>query len=70
MHILFECLSICFNHLLWVGCHAWVGWLVDKEIKSYLEVGGVKLRDIILRCIQTDFKRKLNQQTETKTDRY
>ena len=50
--------------------HGPVDWLVDKEIKSYLEVGGVKLRDIILRCIQTDFKRKLNQQTETKTDRY
>merc|ERR1719384_2003689 len=25
---------------------------------AQLEVGGVKLRDIILRCIQTDFKRK------------
>ena len=50
--------------------HGSAGWLVDKDIKSYLKVGGVKLRDIILRCIQTDFKRKLNQQTETKTDRY
>ena len=71
IYILFECLSICF--IIYYGLdamHGSAGWLVDKDIKSYLKVGGVKLRDIILRCIQTDFKRKLNQQTETKTDRY
>jgi hypothetical protein len=38
--------------------HFWRGLDMIPSNVSQLEVSGVKLRDVVLRCIQSDFKSK------------